>query len=94
MARKVRQDIAGYNVALQVLGVEYTRALENTTRSKDDYQGALDRIQWLQDLLRREQRDMLAQARADGGFRAPQQQKRTASASAKTARAPRVASAR
>ena len=75
MPRKVRQDIAGYNVALASLAVEYTRALENTTRSKVDYQGALDRIQWLLDLCRREQREMLSKARTEGGFRAPQQQR-------------------
>ena len=85
MARKVRQDIAGYNVAIQSLGVEYTRALENTTRSKKEYQGALDRIQWLLDLCRREQRELLSNARNDG-FRAPQQ-KRTPAAPMKSARA-------
>ena len=69
MARKVRQDIAGYNVAIQSLGVEYTRALENTTRSKEAYQGALDRIQWLLDLCRREQRELLSKTRSEG-FRA------------------------
>ena len=74
MARKVRQDVAGYNVALASLGVEYTRALENTTRSKEAYQGALDRIQWLLDLYRREQRELLSNARAEG-FRAPQQKR-------------------
>lgn len=72
MARKVRQDIAGYNVGLQALGVEYQRALENTTRAKNEYQGALDRIQWLLDLYRREQRELLSKARTEG-FRAPQQ---------------------
>ena len=79
MARKVRQDVAGYNVAIQSLGVEYTRALENTTRTKEEYQGALDRIQWLLDLCRREQRELLALARSEG-FRASQQQKRTPAA--------------
>ena len=74
MARKVRQDIAGYNVAIQSLGVEYTRALENATRSKEDYQGVLDRIQWLLDLYRREQRELLSNARTEG-FRAPQQKR-------------------
>lgn len=72
MARKVRQDIAGYNVAIGSLGVEYTRALENSARAPEEYQGALDRIQWLLDLYRREQRDRLSNARIEG-FRAPQQ---------------------
>ena len=70
MAHKVRQDIAGYNIAIQSIGVEYTRALENTTRSPEEYQGALDRIQWLLDLYRREQRELLTNARSEG-FRAP-----------------------
>lgn len=85
MARKVRQDIAGYNVAIQSLGVEYTRALENTTRSKKEYQGALDRIQWLLDLCRREQRELLSNARNDG-FRAPQQKHSALPAPMKSAR--------
>ena len=93
MARKVRQDIAGYNVALQVLGVEYTRALENTTRSKEEYQGALDRIQWLLDLCRREQRELLAKARNEGGFRAAPQ-KRMPAAPVKLTRTSRAATAR
>lgn len=83
MARKVRQDIAGYNVAIASLGVEYTRALENTTRSKEEYQGVLDRIHWLLDLYRREQREMLSKARSEG-FRAPQQ-KRTPAKSSRVA---------
>ena len=74
MARKVRQDIAGYNVGIASLGVEYTRALENTTRSKEEYQAVLDRFQWLLDLYRREQRELLANARKEG-FRAPQQKR-------------------
>ena len=85
MARKVRQDIAGYNVGLASLGVEYTRALENTTRSKAEYQGVLDRIQWLLDLYRREQRELLSNARSEG-FRAPSP-KRTPAPPMKSARA-------
>ena len=92
MARKVRQDIAGYNVAIQVLGVEYTRALENKTRSKADYKGALDRIQWLLDLCRREQRELLSSARTEG-FRAPQQE-RSVSAPAKLVKSTRAAASR
>ena len=68
--RKVRQDIAGYNVAIRSLEVEHTRALENTARSKDLYQSVLDSIEGLLEVFRRERRDLMLKARTDG-YRAP-----------------------
>ena len=70
MARKVRQDIAGYNVAIRSLEVEHTRALENTTRSPDVYQSVLNHIEALLEVLRKERRDLMLKARTDG-YRAP-----------------------
>lgn len=68
--RKVRQDIAGYNVAIKSLEVEHMRALENTSRSKDVYQNVLDRIEALLEVFRKERRDLMLNARTDG-YRAP-----------------------
>ena len=72
--RKVRQDIAGYNVAIRSLEVEHTRALENTTRTPELYQAMLDLYERGLEVLRRERRDLMLKARSEG-FRAPQQQR-------------------
>ena len=74
MARRVRQDIAGYNVGIASLGNEYTRVLESTVVSKQEREAALDQVQSLMDLYRRIQRKLLTDARKEG-FRAPQQQR-------------------
>ena len=84
MARKVQQDIAGYNVGIASLGVEHTRVLECTLCSEEERETALDQAQSLLDFHRRMQRKLLANARTDG-FRAPQ--KRTSAPPMKSARA-------
>lgn len=70
MPRKVRQDIAGYNIAIKSLEVEHTRALENTMRSPEVYQSVIDRLESLLEVLRKERREMMVTARTEG-YRAP-----------------------
>lgn len=67
MPREFRQDANGYNVAIRYFEREYKRALGNETRSKGDYQGVLDRIQWLLDLYRCEQRELVTKGRGTPG---------------------------
>ncbi len=74
MARKVRQDIAGYNVGIAALSVEYQRVLECTLLSKEEQLLSLDDLQRVLDRYRRVQRELMTKARTEG-YRAPSKSK-------------------